>query len=358
MYKPFFLSKNEHIHKTLSSLTKPRVIIIRIKPLGDTILMTPVFRALKKAYSHSFISVVLSRRYTEAIEMNPDVDEILEYDEGSYFKFLTSLVYKKFDVSIDFINNPRSAQITLLANATFRLGKPGIKRFFYNVQRALPQEDFYNVHKSLGVLKPLGIHNPAIEYYFEPNHRAKVAAREFLKKIQIPIIGFYISGSAPVQKWPLKYFMELAMILTQRFDVKILLLWGPEDRAVIEELELSDYTCCEKVMIAPPTSISELGALMQQCKAIVTGDGGPKHMAVAMGIPTITIFGSIGHKSWNPPNDDRFPAVYSNIPCYPCFDKKSCRFDTYECLHSIEPHFILNEIEKLSLGLCERMAVG
>ncbi len=70
-------------------------------------------------------------------------------------------------------------------------------------------------------------------------------------------------------------------------------------------------------------------------------------MAVALDIPTLTIYGSIEARYWNPPDLQRFPVITSDSHCYPCHDKKGCRHNTYECLHSLSVESVFEIVSQL-----------
>jgi ADP-heptose:LPS heptosyltransferase len=327
----------------------PRILVIRQKPLGDTVLTLPVFHALKQHFPQSKLTIIVSRRFSDIVSNHPHIDEILEYDRGSYLRFLIFMLFRKFDISIDFINNPRSAQISLFAGARFRMGLPRGRNFFYNLKKNTIQDKDYVVEKNLGVLRTLGIIDPPIHYLYKPGPEAMDFARHSLgrdQKEERLYVGLYVSGSAPTQKWPLSRFLTLGKMLAEKRGVEVMILWGPEDRDVIVELS-KDPEYSEKFVFVPPTRADQLGAFIQHCRIFVTGDGGPKHMAVALNIPTLTIYGGIEARYWNPPDYIKFPIRKSDIQCYPCNDKKSCRYGTYECLESIAIDDVYGEVARL-----------
>jgi ADP-heptose:LPS heptosyltransferase len=203
--------------------------------------------------------------------------------------------------------------------------------------------------KNLGVLRYLGIENPPIQYDYIPGSEALNFVKEFMRNRNVTgkIIGMYVSGSAAIQKWPLKKFLELGKKLIEDLEVAVLIIWGPEDSEVISDIS-KDPLYSEKLLVAPPTSVDQMGAFIHSSSLFITGDGGPKHMSVALNIPTLTIYGGIDAKYWNPPDLKRFPIITSEIHCYPCGDKRNCRYQTYECLHSITVPDVQREVKKLA----------
>ncbi len=326
------------IHHFLRKKKNLKMLILRMKPVGDTILATPFFYVLKKKFPDCHITVVVNTPFAEMINNNPYCDEILAYDKKKPFSFLVKMFFRKFDISIDLMNNPRTSQITLFAWAKYRFGLKKGRNFFYNQQVYINESlrDTYVVDNNLKMLLPLGIDKPYYEYYYKPDQLSLEFARNFLDryKIRDKIIGLNISATTDVQRWPSEKFIKLGKKLSKETGYFVLLLWGPEDKGLMEDikLQLSDET---KFKVVPTTTLNQLGAFIGSCSLLVTGDGGPKHMAVAMNIPTLTIYGGVSAIEWNPPDSKRFPYLTSSIECYPCHNKKACRFNTLECLHQI-----------------------
>ena len=113
-------------------------------------------------------------------------------------------------------------------------------------------------------------------------------------------------------------------------------------------LELSeDPEYSEKFVFMLPTGANQPDAFIQHCCIFVKGNGGPRRMAVALDIPTFTIYGGIEARYWNPPDFTKFPIRKSGIHCYPCNNKKGCRYGTQECLESITVNDVYGEVARL-----------
>ncbi len=338
----------EHFIKKEKNL---KFLILRMKPVGDTILATPFFYVLKRKFPDCHITVVVNSPFAEMINNNPYCDEILAYDKKKPFSFLVKMFFRKFDISIDLMNNPRTSQITLFAWAKYRFGQNKGRNFFYNKKADLNESlrDTFVVDNTLKMLLPLGIEKPYYEFYYKPDKLSIEFARDFLDKCHIKdkIIGLNISATTDVQRWPTDKFIELGKKLEKETRYFVLLLWGPEDKNLIENIELQ-LSSEMKFKVIPSTTLNQLGAFIDNCNLLVTGDGGPKHMAVAMNIPTLTIYGGVNAIEWNPTDTKRFPYLTSSIDCYPCNNKKACRFNTLECLHQISVDRVFETIVEIS----------
>lgn len=320
-----------------------------MKPVGDTILTTPLIYALRSKFPESRICVVVFKEYADLISNNPFCDEILVYDKKKPLAFLIKMLTRKFDVSIDIMNNPRTSQINLFAWPKYRIGLPRIRNFFYNIKIDLSEYDLntYIVEKYLKMLHPLGIINPYYEYFYEPDNLSLQFAKSYLDKFHEneKVIGINISVTSPTQKWSANRFIELGKRLVNETDSIVLLHWGPPDKDFVESIR-PELENIDRFYVLPETSLNQMGAFIKISSVFVTGDGGPKHMAVALNIPTLTIYGGIAYVVWNPADSQRFSYLKSDIECYPCH-RRNCRFDTLECLNSISVDAAFNSVTEL-----------
>ncbi len=331
---------------------KIKFLILRMKPVGDTILATPFFYVLKKKFPDCHISVVVNTPFAEMIMNNPYCDEVLAYDKKKPLAFLFIMLFRKFDVSIDLMNNPRTSQINLFAWARYRIGLQKSRNFFYNLRIDLNESihEIFNVDNNLKMLRFLGIEDPYYEFYYKPDAGSEQFTRNFLKEKQLKgkIIGLNISATTDVQRWPTEKFIKLGEKLANETDFRVLIIWGPEDQGKIEKIRLSRDPD-DKIIFTPPTTLNQMGAFIESCSLLVTGDGGPKHMGVAMNISTLTIYGGVSAKEWNPADTERFPYITSAIDCYPCHNKKACKLGTLECLHQISVERVFEKIMEMNL---------
>ncbi len=327
-------------------------MILRMKPVGDTILATPFFYVLKKNFPDCHITVVVNTPFAEMIQNNPYCDEVLPYDKKKALSFLFKMLFRRFEVSIDLMNNPRTSQISLFARARYRIGLLKSRNFFYNLRIDLNDSihEIFNVDNNLKMLHFLGIENPYYEFYYKPDAGSEQFARNFLKEKQLKgkIIGLNISATTDVQRWPTEKFIRLGEKLVKETDYKVLIIWGPEDRDKIEKIRLRTDSD-DNFVFAPSTTLNQMGALIESCSLLVTGDGGPKHMAVAMNTSTLTIYGGVSAKEWNPPDTIRFPYITADLDCYPCHNKKACKFGTLECLHQISVERVFEKIMEMKI---------
>ena len=152
----------------------------------------------------------------------------------------------------------------------------------------------------------------------------------------------------PAKRWPLERFVEAARGLQDQTGCGILLLGGPADTQLANELANQIRNPRSAIRTAAGrTSLRELMALLRQCRALLTNDTGPMHVAAALGVPVIVPFGSTSPELTGPglPGDPRHRLVQSDAPFSPCF-LRNCPID-FRCMQRIPVERLVAETLKV-----------
>jgi ADP-heptose:LPS heptosyltransferase len=325
-----------------------RILVIRIRPIGDTLLSTPVFRELKKTFSESSITVVVEEPFQEILRNNPNVDKVYTYKRKSsfsYLKLLLQLLFKNFDLAVDLKNTPRSATIALISGAKYRIGGKKPRNFFYSHKIDNSNPGSYTVYSLLGFLRPLGIESRDVSLDLVLSSDEKKFGEErwnehfSLKGIRCLV---YISGKYPTQRWPKEHFISLIKLLSTIPNIQLLIVGGMKEFELCREIcILSD--CGAKT--CRDTSIRELAAVVSSASMMISADTGPRHFATAFNIPTVTLFTSTPKEVWNPPDLIRNPVVTAQgLNCLPC-GSRWC--ENMRCLDELSPNDVFKEVRLL-----------
>ena len=315
-----------------------RVGIIPLYGIGDVLMTTPALRVLKENYPDWEITYLAMFRSTyQALLGNPDVDHLI------YFPFLKqgkveSLRYilsmrGKFDITINFFPSNRSEYniLAYLLGAPKRIGHRYLrcdKRELNFLKNITIKEDpeLHAVEENLRLLTLLDIpkekiHRYPLQYFVAED---EVHFREsFLREKGLEnhlLIGFHPGSSVfknhIKKRWPKDKFVELAKrFLADIPGSRILLFGGPEDE------EVKDYIA-EKVgegaISVKTETLREATAIMSRCSLFVTNDSGLMHLAAALQVPVVAIFGPTNPR-WVGPWTEQKRIVRLNLPCSPCF---------------------------------------
>ncbi len=304
-----------------------RLLAIRHRAGGDLLLSTPAFHALRLGLPHALLDVVTARGLAPLLEGNSDVTRVLSFDRrspASQARLYARLARGGWDVVLDLVSNPRSAFMAALTRARVRVGfdLPG-RAWAYTVR--LPREPLgpggpllrYAPEAALDQVRALGLPATDLALRLRVRGDAQRAMDAWLATEGIgeerPVVACLPAGSWPAKTWPPERFAAAMDALAGEADV--LWLWGPgeEDlaRACRARMRRPSH-------VAPATGWQELAAILARCALLVGNDSGPKHVAVALGVPTVTIFGPTHPRTWHPPDGPHTALEADGLDCLHC----------------------------------------
>jgi heptosyltransferase-3 len=321
-----------------------RILAIQLRRIGDVLMCTPAVRALRETWPQSYIAFLVEQESADVLKLNPHLNELLILDRNRYrdpvywMGVIRRLRKRRFDLTVDFLGNPRTSYLSLLSGARQRLGyRTARRRAFYNLAVKTDAAGKYSAAHKLEVLEALGIHSQDVRLDFFISQEARSFAREFFDRNRVDRKGMIISMSPTsrrrFRRWPAERFAELTDWLISEFGATVILVWGPGEKGVVEQTankaKRSPLICRET------RSLLELGAVLEGCDLHIGNDNGTKHMAVALGKPTLTVFGPEDPVSWTYPDPTRHKFVKAQVNCRDCHKvKNKCSSPT--CLDEIQ----------------------
>ena len=333
-----------------------KILIIKLRAIGDVLLSTPVIENLREAYNSSKIDFLVEREAEDVVKGNPYVDRVIVLDKkkmGSLrrlkalrenLNFMRSLREGKYDLAIDLFGNLRSALLTLSTGAKLKVGYNFRGRKYAYDLRVEPRGDrVHEVQFNLDALRRIGVPVVTDRPLFPIDDASKRFARDFFKSQGLEdgfVIGISPSGGWPAKRWPLEYFAELADQLVKTYRAKILLFWGPGELNRVQRLQ-SFMT--ERSWIIPETTLKQLGALLQRCDLVISNDSGPMHIAAAVDTPTVGIFGPTNPRLQGPYGEKHEVVVKEGLPCLGC-NKLTCK--TSDCMNLLGPGEVFQVVRK------------
>ena len=264
------------------------------------------------------------------LEGNPDVDGVLEFDRKSLLSqtaLYARLARGGYDCVLDLVSNPRTAWMTALTRARVRAGYDiAGRRWAYTL--AIPREPIgpagpvlrYAPEAALDMVRALGLPPRGTDLTFRISERAEAAidswwrGEESRGAISGPVITCLPTGSWPAKTWAPDRFAAAMDALADL--ATILWVWGPGERDLVESIRARMRR--PQSLLAPQTGWQELGALLRRSALWVGNDSGPKHLAVALGVPTVTLFGPTHPTTWHPPEGPHVAIEAAGLPCLHC----------------------------------------
>lgn len=301
-------------------------LVIRHRAGGDLLLTTPALHALRAGLPGARVTVVAARGMGALLEGNPDVDRVLEFDRRSLRSqaaLYWTLARGGYDLVLDLVSNPRTAFMTRLTRARIRAGYdiPG-RRGAYTVR--VPREPIapggrpvlrYAPEAALDVIRALGLPTRGTALRFEVAAAARARIDDWLERSNAapPLLACLPTGSWPAKTWAPERFAAAMDALAGSGTV--LWLWGPGEK---DRVESARALMRHPSLIAPPTGWQELGALLRRCALLVGNDSGPKHLAAALGVPTVTVYGPTNPATWHPPAGPHRALEADGLECLHC----------------------------------------
>ncbi|MBN1353025.1 lipopolysaccharide heptosyltransferase II [candidate division KSB1 bacterium] len=333
-----------------------KILIIKLRAIGDVLLSTIVISNLRGAYPDAQIDFLTEAPAKDVVAGNPDLNRIIVFDLNKIrsmgfwkglqenLRFISALRKTRYDMVFDFFGNPRSALLTLMSRAKQRIGYNWrARQLAYNV---VVQSRAASVHEAefhLDALTALGIPIIDGQLHFPIPDAAKNFANQFFEENNLDrafTVGINASGGWSAKKWLPEYFAELADRLMAELDAKIILLWGPGE---LPETEKLARLIRHEATIIPETDLKQLGAILEKCSLVVSNDSGPMHIAAAIGTPTVGIFGPTDPKKQGPYGSQHEVAVKKELHCLGC-DKLHC--ESNACMRELSVDDVWQAVQK------------
>jgi ADP-heptose:LPS heptosyltransferase len=332
-----------------------RVLLIRLDNLGDTLLTTPAFRAVRQALPKAHLALLAGQAGCEVGQLNPDIDETILYhapsedvyfrlpqDPGREFAAVEALKERNFDAAIIFTSYKQSALpaaylcylsgIPLRAAGSFE-GPGSLLTHRHRYKETVPPS-----HESLRGLELTGFLGfPAVEpeMVLVPREEDEESAARLLERHDVErFILVHPGSSASSRAYPPERYTTVVEELRAGSELQVLVTGGPGEKDLTRQVAGS-----AGVPVGGETNFGEFVALVGQAAVIVTNNTGTTHVASALKRPVVTVFaGTNPPEQWGP---WRTPSrlITHPVPCAPCYNRV-CPIG-HECLTGIAPKTVV-----------------
>ena len=328
-----------------------KILCIKPRGIGDIILSTIVLENLRTAFPKAEIHYLTEEFAKRAVENNPFVSKILTYKKSdSFFSIIQKIRREKYDLVLDLYSNPKTAQITFFSGAKYRVGydKKG-RRYAYNFKGQLGTIGKHAAEDNLVLLDTLNIPIISKNIFYQTTEDEKKFAEKFLidkiNRNDYRLIGIIPSGGWESKRCDASKLIEICNEIQKSISAKFIILWGPGDEKDAKEIFEG---LIPNPLIAPNTTFGELSGLIEKCDLIIANDSGPMHVAAALGIQTIGIFGPTNPENHKPFLANSDYVIKSDLHCIIC-NKLICPYN-HECMLELNPkEFVMKAKKLLSL---------
>ncbi len=324
------------------------ILLIKLRAVGDVLLSTIVIKNVRAAFPAARIDFLTEPPARDIVQGNPGIDRTIVYDlkVKSPLAYIMDLRASSYDLVIDLFGNPRTALLTRLSAARYRVGFNFRGRSYaYNIVGQPRGDRVHNTQFNLDAIELIGI--PIIDRSL---HLPITAADEeyvdrFLPRAEYAgsmLVGLNTGGGWYTKRWSLERFAGLADRLVLKYGARIVLPWGPGQKEEVEKVQ----SLAEKTVLIPPqTNLRQLGALLKRCSFVVSNDSGPMHIAAAVGTPVLGIYGPTNPDLQGPYGENHIIVREEGLDCLGC-NLTTCPIG-HPCMVNLSVESVMNGVERL-----------
>jgi ADP-heptose:LPS heptosyltransferase len=349
-----------------------KILLIRLRLIGDVVFTTPAIGAVRRRYLGAAVTYLVEAAAAPVVRHQPGIDELIVVDRprglarlGYDLALARRLRAQHFDLAIDFHGGPRSGFLTWATGAPQRIGYdlPG-RGWCYTTRvpwtRALVPPR-HSVLNQWALLEPLGIEPPdrardAVTMPLDPDAVRRVDDRLAAAGIDraARLIVLHVSAGNPFRRWPARSFATAAAALaTAAPSRRIFVTSGPSESAaaaaVAEEARSLAGAAASHILRTGEFDLAELRALVDRAALYIGGDSGPLHIAATTRTPIVALFGpTLPDRSmpWRDPAIGAIAVDGGALPCRPCH-QRHCVPGDFRCLTAISPTMVVEAAERL-----------
>lgn len=347
-----------------------RILLIRLRLIGDVVLTTPAIRALRRALPEAHLAYLVEPRAAAVVRGSPHLDDVIVAPASrglaralSDVALARQLRRERFDVVLDLHGGPRAALLTRASGAPRRIGYDlPARRGIYTERVARPPgrlrhsvENQWDLLEAFlpGIGRPTPAHDP-VEMPDDASAGERVAERLNVLGVDAdaPLVVVHVGAGNAFRLWPEESFAAVVAALHGRDPRRRIVLVsgrgeGPS-ASRIRQLAGEAAVPEEAVPVLSDLDLSELRALVTRALVFVGNDSGPAHLAATTRVPIVEVFGPTSPAVWGPWRD---PALVTELveveglACRPC-DQRNCAPGDFRCLKAIAPERVASAVER------------
>jgi lipopolysaccharide heptosyltransferase II len=325
-----------------------KILCIKPRGIGDIVLCTIVLDNLKNAFPNANIDYLVETFAEEVLQNNPLINKIFTIEKSELpFKIGLKLRKEKYDLAIDLYSNPRTAQITFLTGAKYRVGYSYRgRKYAYNIRAESGRGNHHAAEHNLELLNVLDVPIISKKIHFYLSEESESFAEDFIEKnfdkIKETIIGIIPSGGWSSKRCDKEKWVEICKTILQKYKAKFLILWGPGDEIDANYIK---NNLQDKAILSPKTTVMKLSALINTCDLVIANDSGPMHISAALGVSTLGIFGPTNPEHHGPYSPNSNYVIKDDLFCIIC-NKLECPYH-HECMLQLPNEKILEKLVKI-----------
>lgn len=328
-----------------------RVLVVRLRSIGDTVLATPSLIALRRFLPDAQIDVLLEDWVAPLLVDFDVLDNVISIgdDRGGRIRAAWKIFRHRYDVVFNLHGGTTSTFLTFASQAQNRIGYADYQYSFLHTDRFPPATEFWqrefshSAEQQLALLGYVGVpveDRPKTRLTISTTAGTLLAAKYSSDK---PYALLHPASLFKTKQWPTENFARIVEYLAEK-DIESVAVASKRERDVLEELRSLSRA---PIVIFDDLSLPEITALASGASVFVGNDSGIAHIAAAVNTPVVVIFGSSNRNHWRPWTDAPNEIVYHPLPCQPCPGYECKEFGEPKCILSVQTRAVIDAIDRV-----------
>jgi lipopolysaccharide heptosyltransferase II len=350
-----------------------RILIINTYGVGDVLFTIPVIKNLRQAYPGVHIAYLANRRNEDFLKVNSDIDKVFVYERDEFvavyrqnpltfyrkwLELFKSIKKEGYDLVLDWSLNSTFGLLCAASGIRRRVGFDYKKRgrFLTDPIAFIGYEDKHIVEYNLDLLRHLKIPVDIKQMAFTIPAQDRQWARDWLRENKVdsskPLIAAVVGGGASwgkdarYRRWDASKYADLLDKIIEKFDAGIILMGDSKEEALCRQV--ADQAHFPIHFAVGKTTLSRMAALFAECRLAICNDAGPLHVAVAVGLKTVSIFGPVDPLIYGPYPAKGHVVVQKGLPCQPCYRRfRMAQCAHISCLNELSVEEVFRKVESI-----------
>lgn len=343
-----------------------RILVIKLRQIGDVLLTVPALRAVREHYPGAHIAVMVNAGTEAMLLGNRLIDEVIVLDRAtearSFFgrirkalSFALDLRKKRFDLAIDLTSGDRAAILSFFSRARYRVGADPMgkgflgKRLLYTHRQPIRNPQAHTVEQNLEIVRQIGLDTSDRSLSMAIPEEAAAAVQTLFARHRVPDSALKVHLH-PTSRWLFKCWRDEAVAslidrLVEQYRAQVLLTCGPGRAEKEKARKIFDLSRLKPVDLIGKTTLKELAAVSKRADLFIGVDSAPMHIAAAVGTPVVALFGPSGEHHWRPWGEEH-TVVAKAMPCRPCGQAGCNNSKRSECLETLSVDEVWEAVQK------------
>lgn len=328
-----------------------KILVIQLRAIGDVVLTTAALTILRKHFPGAQIHFLTMPPTAALLAELPELNRVIPYPYRpeqllGIPRMIPRLRQERYDLVIDYQGTPGTAYLTRFSGARYRLGwKMKRRQWAYNLTSTANARREYVAVQKCRALREIGIDELTGRTKIAISRSDRQVVRDYFKSIGVGEADLKINitpvGKRQTRQWEAPKIAELSDWLTGELGARVFYNWAPGER---QEAERRASLCRHPVQLLPQWPLTTFAAYLSQVDLHFSYDNGPKHLAIAVGTPTLSLFATDPPELWNPLADEDHPFLLADVPCRFC-GLKEC--DSMICMRQITVEMVIDQIRRM-----------